>query len=80
MRFAVHPGFDVNAGTTPVGRHVITVVLGTIRGAGGLARGGRAMSVKVSTEGGLLGRAPHTPPQDFPSFLPEHDAGVSPCS
>lgn len=49
MCFTPCPGFVVNANTTPVGRHVIAVVLGTIRGAGSLPCGSRATSVKVST-------------------------------
>lgn len=55
----MYPGFDVNANTTPVGRHVIAAVLGTIRGAGSRPRGSRTMSVKVSTGGGALGKRPH---------------------
>lgn len=56
MRFVVYLGFDVNVGIIFVGRYVIIVVLGIIRGVGGLVRGGRVMSVKVSIEGGLFGR------------------------
>ena len=61
--FVVCPGFGVSASTIPVGRRVIAVVRGTIRGAGGPPWGSRAMSVKVSPGAGTLGRKapPMTP-------------------
>ena len=62
----------MNANTTPVGRPVIAAVLGTIRGAGSLPRGSRAMSVKVSTGGGALGN--EAPPNVSSHFNPTTDA------
>lgn len=66
MCFTACPGFGVNASTTPVGRRVIAVVPGTIRGAGGPPRGSRAMSAKVSAGGGAPGSK--APPTLFPHF------------
>lgn len=78
MCFATRSGFGVNASTTPVGRHVIAVVQGTIRGTGGLPRGSRAMSVKVSAGGAVLGS--EAPPMiPIPASL-RTDAVFSPCS
>lgn len=78
MCFATCSGFGVNASTTPVERHVIAVVQGTIRGTGGLPRGSRAMSVKVSAGGAVLGS--EAPPMiPIPPSL-RTDAVFSPCS
>ena len=57
----------MNASTILAGTRVIAVAWGTIRGAGGLPRGSRAMSVKVSPGGGTLGcKAP--PMSPLPHF------------